>query len=393
MWSRFRSAPELHDGFVAVRDALLRSQAVVEFSPDGRVLTANENFLATLGYRLDEIVDQHHRLFVADAEAESARYRAFWSALAGGEFKAGEYRRVRKDGSDVWIQATYNPVLDAGGHVVKVVKFASDVTAQKVAQREAIGRSQGVIEFEPDGTIVTANDSFLAVVGYSLDELRGRHHRIFMPTDIDGSAGYETFWASLAQGDVKQGEFRRVGRDGTEIWLRGAYNPVFDASGTVVRVVKHVTDITAEVAAQQESQRISSDISVSLGRMNEVIPQASSKIRELHSASSMVDSVLDVIQALASQTNLLALNATIESARAGEAGRGFAVVANEVKLLAAETSKAADDIGTNIHQIQGEIEDVVALIERIAESAGEVAVLTSSSPETAMVDAEASALG
>ncbi|MCC9601203.1 methyl-accepting chemotaxis protein [Stieleria sp. JC731] len=231
-------------------DAIGRSQAVIEFELDGTVITANDNFLAALGYRLDEIEGKHHRIFVSDKYASSNEYREFWNDLSSGKFKSDEFERFRKDGSSVWIQATYNPVFDADGKPVKVVKFASDITKAKLeaadhaGQINAISKSQAVIEFELDGTIRTANENFLSVVGYSLNEIQGKHHRMFVDRDHANSPEYRNFWADLAQGEFKAGEFLRQGRDGNAIWIQASYNPILDPSGKPYKVVKYASDIT-----------------------------------------------------------------------------------------------------------------------------------------------------
>jgi methyl-accepting chemotaxis protein len=232
--------------------ALDRSQAVIEFLPDGTIVTANENFLRTVGYTLAEIRGQHHRMFVDPADRESLAYGTFWAALARGEFQRAEYRRIGKGGREIWLQATYNPIQGRDGRTIGVVKFATDISAEKLrsadtlSQIEAIDRSQGVIAFDLDGTILTANRNFLGVVGYGLDEVKGRHHRMFVDQPERDSAGYRAFWAGLAQGAFQSGEFRRVGKDGREIWLQATYNPILDPAGRPIKVMKFATDITAE---------------------------------------------------------------------------------------------------------------------------------------------------
>lgn len=240
-------------------DAIHRSQAVIEFNLDGTIVTANENFLAALGYTLEEIQGQHHRMFVEESERTSPEYQAFWQKLNRGEFDSGEYRRIRKDGAEIWIQASYNPVFDAEGSPVKIIKFASDVTAQKRAtlnyqgKIHAMDRSQAVIEFNLDGTIITANENFLNAVGYSLDEIRGQHHRIFCDSEYAKSQEYADFWKKLNRGEFDAGEYPRYGKSGQEIWIQASYNPIFDPSGNPVKVVKFATDITAQVKARQEA--------------------------------------------------------------------------------------------------------------------------------------------
>ncbi|MER2263789.1 methyl-accepting chemotaxis protein [Methylobacterium oxalidis] len=231
-------------------EAIDRSLATIEFALDGTILNANENFLAVVGYDLDAIKGRHHRMFVRPDEAGSGAYETFWRGLREGRFQSGEYRRVGRDGREIWLQATYNPVLDRSGRPVSVVKFASDITAQKRADAEyrgavdAIDLSQAVIQFDLDGTILTANRNFLATVGYSLDEIVGRHHRMFVEPDYAASPDYAAFWATLRRGEYGAGEYKRLGRDGREIWLQASYNPVRDVDGTVVKVVKFASDIT-----------------------------------------------------------------------------------------------------------------------------------------------------
>ena len=232
--------------------ALDRSQAVIEFELDGTVITANANFLAVMGYSLKDIRGQHHSIFVDPMERNSAAYREFWAALANGEFKVAEFRRLTKSGQDIWIQGSYNPILGLTGKPVRVVKFATDISERKRLQADyeakvvAINRAQGVIEFNLNGTIVHANENFLAVVGYSLDEIRGKHHSLFVDPDERGSAAYQAFWQALGRGEFQSAEYRRVGKHGKEIWLQATYNPIFDATGRPIKIVKFCTDVTEQ---------------------------------------------------------------------------------------------------------------------------------------------------
>jgi methyl-accepting chemotaxis protein len=236
----------------ATTQALHRSLAVIEFKPDGTILTANANFLATVGYTLAEVQGRHHSLFVYPAEREGQGYRDFWAALARGEFQRAEFRRFGKGGKVIWLQATYNPILDRRGQVTRVIKFATDITAEKLrsadhqGQLEAIHRSRGMIEFALDGTILSANANFLATVGYTLAEVQGRHHSLFVdPAEREGQ-GYRDFWAALARGEFQRGEFKRFGKGDREIWLQAIYNPILDQDGKPFKVVKFATDVTAE---------------------------------------------------------------------------------------------------------------------------------------------------
>jgi len=230
--------------------AMDRSQAVVELDLDGRVITANENFLATMGYTLPEIRGQHHRIFCEPEYAASEEYAAFWARLGDGAFEAGEYKRIAKGGRPVWLQATYNPVLDAAGRPLKVVKFANDVTATKAVSAEYLGkvnaieRAQAVIEFDLQGNVLSANANFLHVMGYTLPEVQGRHHRMFCEPEHVGSTEYAEFWERLAAGQFEVGEFRRVAKGGREVWLQATYNPILDVDGNPEKVVKFAHDIT-----------------------------------------------------------------------------------------------------------------------------------------------------
>jgi methyl-accepting chemotaxis protein len=239
----------------ALADALGRSQAVIEFGMDGTILTANDNFLKTVGYSLGEIQGKHHSMFVDASERNGASYREFWAALNRGDHQAAEYKRIGKGGKEVWIQATYNPILDGSGKPFKVVKFATDITAQKIKSMEdagqiaAVSRAQAVIAFEMDGTIVTANENFLGAMGYTLAEIQGKHHSMFVEPAERGSAAYREFWAKLNRGENQAAEYKRIGKGGKEVWIIASYNPVLDENGKPFRVVKFATDVTKEKLA------------------------------------------------------------------------------------------------------------------------------------------------
>jgi methyl-accepting chemotaxis protein len=241
-----RDAQELL-GMLAAID---KSQAVIEFSLDGMILTANGNFCSVMGYSLEEIRGKHHSMFAEPAHAQSAEYRAFWAKLGRGEYDAGQYKRLAKGGREVWIQATYNPILDARGKPCKVVKFATDITASKLlaadhqGQLAAVSKAQAVVEFALDGTILAANENFCKVVGYTLEEIRGQHHRMFAEAAYAQSAEYREFWAKLGRGEFDSGQYRRLGKGGREIWILASYNPIFDMNGRPFKVVKYATDIT-----------------------------------------------------------------------------------------------------------------------------------------------------
>ena len=236
---------------LAHASAIDDSQAVIEFKLDGTIVTANQNFLDVMGYTLDEITGEHHSIFVDPATRESTGYREFWAKLNRGEFEAAQYRRFGKAGREIWIQATYNPILEAG-KPVRVIKFATDITAQKIHSMEdagriaAISRAQAVIEFNMDGTIVTANENFLATVEYSLSEIQGKHHRMFVVPSERDSVAYREFWARLNRGEFDAGDYKRIGKGGKEIWILATYNPILNEGGMPFKVVKFATDVTEQ---------------------------------------------------------------------------------------------------------------------------------------------------
>jgi methyl-accepting chemotaxis protein len=245
--SELRATMREYEGHM---DAIDRSMAVIEFDLKGHVLKANENFLKTFGYSAEEIAGVHHRLFCDAAHVRSLDYREFWERLAAGEFQQGEYRRVSKTGRDVWIQASYTPVLDEDGRPVKVVKYASDITEGKLRTTEnagrvqAIDRSTAVVEFSLDGIVMGANQLFLDTTGYTLDEILGKHHRVFCTPEYAASPAYRDFWRKLGDGEFESSVYNRVAKGGREIWLQASYNPIFDGEGRQVKVIKYATDIT-----------------------------------------------------------------------------------------------------------------------------------------------------
>ncbi|WP_196158327.1 methyl-accepting chemotaxis protein [Reinekea sp. G2M2-21] len=233
-------------------EAISKSQAIIEFNMDGTVRWANDNFLQTFGYQLGEIQHQHHRLFVDSDYATSPDYRSFWESLARGEYQSGEFQRRAKNGELVWINASYNPIMDMNGRPFKIVKYAYDITDQKLknadyqGQIDAIGKSQAVIEFNMDGTIRQANENFLLTTGYKLTEIVGKHHRMFVTPEYANSSEYERFWQKLSKGEFQAGEYRRLGKDGQEVWIQASYNPILDSQGNPFKVVKYATDITED---------------------------------------------------------------------------------------------------------------------------------------------------
>ena len=452
----------------AVLDAMTKSQAIIELKLDGTIITANENFCRALGYQLSELAGQHHRLLVDPAEAAAPEYREFWAKLARGEFDRRQYKRLGKGGREVWIEASYNPVF-RGSKPYKIVKFATDITEQKLksakdgGKLDAISRAQAVIEFTPKGDILTANENFLNTVGYQLSEIQGKHHAMFCEPSFANSDEYRSFWTKLAGGAFVAEEFMRIGKGGRKIYLQASYNPIFDMNGNVFKVVKFATDVTARVdnvdqlarclrslsegdlmqnlatpflpameklrldfneastklrvtlqtiaenagaiaASSQQIQSASNDLAkrteqqaasveetaAALEEITTTVADSSQRAQEAgelvrttkqnaeHSgnivgqaveAMGMIEksareiaNIIGVIDEIAFQTNLLALNAGVEAARAGEAGKGFAVVAQEVRELAQRSAKAAKEIKELISTSNGHVKSGVDLV-------------------------------
>jgi len=419
----------------AILSALSKSLAIIELALDGTIIKANQRFLDALGYRSDEIAGRHHSIFVEPAYRDSLEYRSFWDRLRQGEYQAARFKRLAKGGKEVWLEASYNPILDSRGRPFKVIKFATDVTqaqavyADLLGKVEAIGRSQAVIEFDLDGTILTANDNFLSLLGYRLEEVKGKHHSIFVEASARESAEYRRFWDALRRGEFQAAQYKRIGKGGTEVWIEASYNPVTDLNGKICKVVKFATDLTKRkhenvalaqefernvkglvnivsasainmtgtsqslaAAAEQTNVQSSTVASASeqlMASINEIARQIveSSRVTglavtearesertvvELVAAAAKIGDVSKLISDIASRTNLLALNATIESARAGEAGKGFAVVANEVKSLANQTARAIKEIDVQVKGIQDASQNTATSIREIAKIVSKV---------------------
>jgi methyl-accepting chemotaxis protein len=458
--------------------ALSRSQAVIEFDLDGNILLANENFCRAVGYSQAELLGKHHRIFCDAAYVASEEYRQFWARLSRGEYDSNSYRRLHKDGSDIWLRATYNPVL-RGGKPYKVVKFATDITearrqsAEDASKLDAMSRSQAIIEFTPAGEILGANEKFCTAFGYSLAEIVGKHHRMFCDPAYVQTSTYVDFWKSLADGQFQANEFVRYGKGGRAIWIQAAYNPVRDLNGRVFKVVKIATDVTErmsainmlgnalkalaegdltqhlahtfvpsmegvrkdfnsavaglnetirtvetnadaiasgaqeiraaaddlakrteqQAASVEETAAALEEITTTVGdssrradeagilvsktrvgaeKSGEVVKRAISAMEQIEQSSREISSIIGVIDEIAFQTNLLALNAGVEAARAGEAGKGFAVVAQEVRELAQRSASAAKDIKGLIITSGEQVRNGVALVGETGQALQEI---------------------
>ena len=381
-----------------------RSQAVIRFNLDGIITDANELFLKMMGYELGEIVGQNHRMCVTPEYAASREYAEFWDGLGRGECRTAEYCRLGKHGRHVWIMATYTPILGLDGKPFAVIKFAVDITASKLrnadfeGQIDAINRSQAVIHFSLDGTVLEANQNFLDALGYRIEEVRGSKHSLFVEKGYAATAEYREFWDKLRRGEFHSAVYRRIGKNGRVVWISATYNPVFDLDDKPWKVVKYASDITARMearvraadfadrtlsnvqsvaAAVEEMTASASEIAGTMLRSREVVEtitrqaaDADIATQRLQETALAMDQVVQLIRTIASQINLLALNATIESARAGEAGKGFAVVANEVKQLANQTTAATQKVAKEIQSVQVVSSEVAATLGLIGNSIG-----------------------
>lgn len=355
----------------AILAAINNSVSIIEFDPVGNIISANANFQSALGYEARELAGQHHRMFVEPDFARSTGYREFWSKLGRGEFDAGEYKRIGKGGREVWIQASYNPVLNRSGRIVKVVKLASNITATKLKGAEdagklaAISRAQAVIEFTVNGEILTANENFLTTLGYTLDEIKGRHHQMFVEPAYAQSAEYIAFWQRLQHGQFIAEEFKRIGKGGREVWIQASYNPIFDPNGQIVRVVKFATDITGRVRAVTEigaglDRVAGGDLACDIA---EPFIPALDKLRL--DFNSSVKTLRIALQTVGS-------NAASINASAAEISNAANDLARRTEQQAASiegTAAAMEEITTNVQTSTRRAEDAADLVKRSEEQA------------------------
>ncbi|MBE4572971.1 hypothetical protein BOO36_03785 [Vibrio navarrensis] len=377
----------------AFRESLKQSVPYIEFTSTGEILFANQQFLNVIGYTLDEIVNQHHRMLCFPEDVATTTYRQLWDDLAKGKPRSDRFIRQHKNGNAVWVAATYFPIMNKG-KVEYIAKVASDVTKPQMelernqALLKAMDKSLAVIDFTPDGTVLDANDNFLRCFGYSLNEVIGKHHRAFCEETFYQQNSQ--FWQDLAAGKIQSGLFMRLDKYGKNIWLEATYNPIYNHAGQVVKIIKLASDITERVEkamqvqeAAKTAQKIAQDTvnSAAQGKtsilslltnsraINESVQDVSNQIAQLNGQSKNVEAIVSTISSIADQTNLLALNAAIEAARAGEQGRGFAVVADEVRQLAARTSQSTSEIAEVINANSSITQNIDKTIQTVFEKA------------------------
>jgi methyl-accepting chemotaxis protein len=351
-----------------ILEGIKNSVAFIEFTPDGKILDANQNFLNTVGYTLSEITGKHHSIFCDGAYTQSSDYRTFWQQLASGKSMSDRFLRFKKDGIPIWLEASYNAVKGDDGKITSVVKIASDVTEFVEKSNiqngvlKALDHSTATISFELDGTIIEANDNFLHATGYKLSNLQGRHHKMLCSPALAASNEYKRFWAKLNNGEFVQGLFERRDAQDNVLWLEASYNPIMNEQGKLIRVVKFATDVTVkttnienaaeavhstvtetEQVSEQGKEVLAKSVSI-MDEITENVEVVARDISAINEQSDKISNIVNTISAIADQTNLLALNAAIEAARAGDQGRGFAVVADEVRQLAARTSTSTAEI-------------------------------------------------
>ncbi|MDX4012310.1 PAS domain-containing methyl-accepting chemotaxis protein [Aliarcobacter skirrowii] len=415
-------------------DAIDEAFAVVHFKLNGTILKANKNFLNIMGYSLEEIRGENHKIFCEDSFVNSAEYKQAWDAVNRGVSISADVKRVKRDGKFVFFKATYMPIKNSQKSVVEVVLLAQDITKNRLndlyfrGQVDAINKSQAVIEFDMQGNILNANKNFLDTIGYTKDEIVGKHHSIFCEESYKNSNEYKEFWKKLNSGEFDSAEYLRIGKNEKEVWIQATYNPIFDLDGKPFKVVKYATDISLKKFAMFEvgkkiedltkslqdlqnasttmvkeadvSMKGSQEVSVSIEELDAAVLELSNKIEnmlssitnisnttsesekivleakeqskessnamlKLNEESIKIGDTIEVISQIAFQTNILSLNAAVEAATAGEAGKGFAVVAQEVRNLATRSNEAAKNINEAIGLIQNLVKNSLDSIHKI----------------------------
>ncbi len=372
--------------------AIGKAQAVIEFRMDGTVVNANENFLRAMGYTQDEIKGKHHSLFVDEAQRHSSEYKEFWAKLNRGEYEAGEFKRIGKGGKEVWLQASYNPILDLSGKPFKVVKYATDITAQKLinadfsGQIAAIGKAQAVIEFRMDGTVVNANENFLRAMGYTQDEIKGKHHSLFVDEAERHSSEYKEFWANLNRGLYQAGEFKRIGKGGREVWLQASYNPILDLNGKPFKVIKYASDITPQKAAADDFKRKVDSILVVVSAASKGDLTQEVTVSGTDAIGQMGTGLSQLFGNLRASIGKIGQTAGTLSTSSGELtsmSQQMSANAEETSAQAGVVSAASEEVSRNLQTVATSTEEMSATIKEIAKNTTESAKIASEAVKVA----------
>ena len=365
-----KSLPDSHNDKLKMNEmqaqitAINKVQAIIEFNMDGTIITANDNFLNAMEYTLDEVKGKHHRIFVESKFVTGHEYREFWERLNRGEFEQKEYKRIAKSGREVWISASYNPIFGADNKPYKVIKFATDVTEQKLTnadfegQIKAISKSQAVIEFNMDGTIITANDNFLNAMGYTLDEVKGKHHSIFATPSYKASLEYQQFWEKLNRAEYDSGEYLRIGKGGKEVWIQASYNPILDSNNDPIKVVKYATDITGRKQAIAEIKQTL--LTLSEGDLTQKIENE--LIGEFNVIGTSINEFIDVLNGMVS-------NIRSASKEVFDSSKEIAAGNNEL-------SHRTESQASSLEQTASAMEELTSTVQQNAENATEASKLS-----------------
>jgi methyl-accepting chemotaxis protein len=423
-----RAAAIENTAYRQLNGAMDKTQAIIEFTPDGTILRANALFMEAMGYSAAEIVGKHHRMFMDPSEAHSAEYRAFWEELARGMPRSAVFKRLARGGREIWLQASYNPILDEKGTVLKVVKFATDVTREQLknadfqGQMAAVSKAQAVIQFELDGTIVAANDNFLNTLGYSLNEIKGQHHRMFVEPAEAHSVEYRSFWEALRRGEYQTGEYRRVGKGGKEVWIQASYNPILDMNGRPFKVVKYATDITSQMLQRRQDEKDAQSYGAEVKRLIELCKSGHLQERgRLEGLSKfyapMMAGINDVIDALVrpvqeaaevlgqlAQQDLTArvtgeyagdhalikdnLNATAESleramAQVLQSASQLKAASSQISSGSQSLSQATNEQASSLEEVSSTVEQLSSMTEQNASNANQAKGLSDNAKKSA----------